>query len=148
MAKHWRGRAWVALITCRHWWHVQYQWLCMVPYQWWTLALYASSVSACDQGCPAHHATCFFFFAPKASWNMAKRQKLEPEFEEVSEPSQLSGPSPKAKVHYRHLKESKGHHCFNCQITGGKMSMCIFVVQIPEWYAKCTTKGLQCSRAG
>ena len=29
---------------------------------------------------------------------MAKRQKLEPEFEEVSEPSQLSDPFPKAKV--------------------------------------------------
>ena len=31
--------------------------------------------------------------------NMAKWQKLEPEFEEVSEPSQLSGPSPNTKVH-------------------------------------------------
>ena len=30
---------------------------------------------------------------------MAKQQKLEPEFEEVLEPSQLSGHSPKVKVH-------------------------------------------------
>ena len=37
------------------------------------------------------------FFAPSfEEGNMAKRQKLEPEFEEVSEPSQLSGPFPKA----------------------------------------------------
>ena len=42
------------------------------------------------------------FFHTTASFeegNIAKRQKLEPEFDDVSEPSQLSGPSPKAKVH-------------------------------------------------
>ena len=42
------------------------------------------------------------FFRTTASFeegNVAKWQKLEPEFEEVSEPSQLSEPSPKDKVH-------------------------------------------------
>ena len=42
------------------------------------------------------------FFHTTASFverNMVKRQKLEPKFEEVSEPSQLSGPSLKAKAH-------------------------------------------------
>ena len=55
---------------------------------------------------------------------MAKRQNLEPEFEEVSKPSQLSGPSPKAKCSDCRLKESKGHR-LNCQIIGGKTSMCV-----------------------
>ena len=64
---------------------------------------------------PAHHATCIFL-APQ---HLSKKGKLELELDEFSGPSQLSGPSLKAKVHCV-VNDSKGHHYFNCQIADGK----------------------------
>ena len=53
---------------------------------------------------------------------MAKRHKLELELDKFSEPSQLSGTSPEAKVHcvVTAMNDNKGDHYFNCQIADGK----------------------------
>ena len=65
-----------------------------------------------------------FFFAPqhvskKGIW--ARWHKLELELDEFLEPSQLSGPSPEAKVHcVVTAMNDKGHRYFNYQIADGK----------------------------
>ena len=64
--------------------------------------------------CPPCHMPIFHTTASFGEGNMVKWQALEPEFDKFSEPSQLSEPSPKAKVHciviiISPMKESKDH---------------------------------------
>ena len=86
-----------------------------------------------------------------------RREYGKPEFKEVSEPSQLSGLSLKAKVHYVVTAVSRRARVI-VSIARSLVGRCPRVssvarylllsslspLSIPEQYAKCTTKGLQC----